>query len=1150
MCAPAVEEALLAQRLEEFGASPEGRALLGDEALHFGRHSFAEAVAAAQQPEDTTPAARGALVESLADGLKAAADGEPLRAAFFVSCHFLLNGGGPAQRGAAAQRLDLLTGSREAFSRCLGTHRRSATRAYHLLRSAAFATIARLDTAAPKGKRDKAEGEVKAATQSVVQEVLALPFAAQSLCSDAVDETISVLMSQAFQPELACLRQLVVDICGATLGTHPALAAQIVRAASSHVIHRQGKGKDDAVVTLSSKLVLQCAGASKECAAMVSVFLKPMVSSVFNAAAPAQAVRQLCDVVAACARAGSCQSKDALSVLLAASSPRLKHFDANTRARAVALAAAVSTSDESLSTPGRFLDKITGRIEQREWHAETKTVRLEYLKGLELVLRSILGNDAGRTQWLQDGCAQRLAAQMHTLLADVMTYEPAEMEQFLLAVLQLLGTLPPELIDISALLFCVVPVRSAEASTPREGNSNASRALLTLAAACLTADSDVSLDNWKKLSSQCAEAQACTSLIRGLQKLDPSTAAKVREVVANRAMQNFIVYAEHTRLVAGTGVAMEAYSHIQEMQLLACTSELFAELDKTTIDTLCAYLECSGSGVCDPAATKCVLVILKAAVVKNPKYRDQVMDTFRVENVVATFIQSGLHIELLDLFYSSKNRRCNGINLAEMMIEEAQVTGSALALRRLFHLIGELALRHCDRVKEIVTAAQEEIRKQEAEEQPDEEDGAADDEFNYMHREDQRREDAEALDESVSAVVEEGGPMHRFLPLITGVLSHQLLPNTSQDAAEIQASAVTALGKFMLCSRQLAETHVGSVAKVQQHAQHPLVRHAALAVLADMTMFIPNHAVLHRSDGQTVLTQLLDDGVLGRAALQQLLRLCSIRVVHATSHLGSIAAGLKHSVDEPSILAFFGSYLRSNTKRSGSSKARLLYKTYCELPQRLSSDESVQVMLRLVHEFCDPAAEKELTALLAKRLVEHNDSTAASLLYERRTASSHTVPSLVALIGQRKLAAFAMTRVTGSGGLILQDSERSDLDSALSTVQTLQKLMHLPAALKAMNAASRSSDQSGANSIEAAIDHLSHVESQFIAVLGHGQSSPAPSQDAHRSDNEQSEARAEADAESSAESDDVNLFDQELVKTAKRSVPVGLPFVSFFARPI
>ena len=116
MCAPAVEEALLAQRLEEFGASPEGQALLGDEALRFGRHSFAEAVAAAQQPEDTTPAARGALVESLADGLKAAADGAPLRAAFFVSCHFLLNGGGPAQRGAAAQRLDLLTGSREAFS--------------------------------------------------------------------------------------------------------------------------------------------------------------------------------------------------------------------------------------------------------------------------------------------------------------------------------------------------------------------------------------------------------------------------------------------------------------------------------------------------------------------------------------------------------------------------------------------------------------------------------------------------------------------------------------------------------------------------------------------------------------------------------------------------------------------------------------------------------------------------------------------------------------------------------------------------------------------------------------------------------------------------------------------------------------------------
>ena len=41
---------------------------------------------------------------------------------------------------------------------------------------------------------------MKAATQSVVQEVLALPFAAQSLSSDALDETISVLMRHAFPP--------------------------------------------------------------------------------------------------------------------------------------------------------------------------------------------------------------------------------------------------------------------------------------------------------------------------------------------------------------------------------------------------------------------------------------------------------------------------------------------------------------------------------------------------------------------------------------------------------------------------------------------------------------------------------------------------------------------------------------------------------------------------------------------------------------------------------------------------------------------------------------------------------------------------------------------------------------------------------------
>ena len=58
------------------------------------------------------------------------------------------------------------------------------------------------------------------------------------------------------------------------------------------------------------------------------------------------------------------------------------------------------------------------------------------------------------------------------------------------------------------------------------------------------------------------------------------------------------------------------------------------------------------------------------------------------------------------------------------------------------------------------------------------------------------------------------------------------------------------------------------------------------------------------------------------------------------------------------------------------------------LPYKLEIDQ-LKRRLALVAGGTDAA---ELTALLAKRLVEHNDSTAASLLYERRTASSRTRP--------------------------------------------------------------------------------------------------------------------------------------------------------------
>ena len=286
--------------------------------------------------------------------------------------------------------------------------------------------------------------------------------------------------------------------------------------------------------------------------------------------------------------------------------------------------------------------------------------------------------------------------------------------------------------------------------------------------------------------------------------------------------------------------------------------------------------------------------------------------------------------------------------------------------------------------------------------------GEHDDDFNYMTREERRREDVEAIEEGVSSIVFKGGPLHRFIPMITNMLAHNLPVEASPAAVNAQASAVVALGKFMVNSRQLAEGQVDLISDVLARSHHACVKHAALSVLADMTMFIPNHPTLHQEDGQCFLTELLDDELLGRAALHQLLRLCNIRVVHAAAHLGALAAAMQYDSNVAIVKAFFASYLRTTGKQGRSTKetrARVIYKTYCDLPSKLSTEHKQNVMLQLITSFCDLGVEKELTTLLAKRLIEHVDATAASLLYERRTAAVYAVPGVVTQVEQRNLAA-------------------------------------------------------------------------------------------------------------------------------------------------
>ena len=358
-----------------------------------------------------------------------------------------------------------------------------------------------------------------------------------------------------------------------------------------------------------------------------------------------------------------------------------------------------------------------------------------------------------------------------------------------------------------------------------------------------------------------------------------------------------------------------------------------------------------------------------------------------------------------------------------------------------------------------------------------------DEDFNYMTREERRREDVEAIEEGVSSIVFKGGPLHRFIPMITCMLEHRLPVDASTAAVNAQASAVVALGKFMVNSRQLAEGQVDLISDVLARSHHTRVKHAALSVLVDMTMFIPNHRTLHREDGQCFLTELLDDKNLGRAALHQLLRLCNIRVVHATAHLGALAAAMQHDSNVASVKAFFASYLHTAGKQGRSSKetkARVIYKTYCDLPSKLSTEHKQIVMLRLITSFCDLGVEKELTTLLAKRLIEHVDTTAASLLYERRTAAVYAVPVVVTQVEQRNLAAL-MVRISVAKDKPLSDLDRLELQHAACVTRSLYNLLSLPSAQKILSATSRTIDRSTA--LIAATKHLRYVADQIASAL-------------------------------------------------------------------
>ena len=110
--------------------------------------------------------------------------------------------------------------------------------------------------------------------------------------------------------------------------------------------------------------------------------------------------------------------------MLAASSG--KSFDAPTRAVAVRLAGSIAGAADGQGQARRFIDQMTHLMEQRRWHKETKTVRLEIAED----------HQTGDFQQAVGLAQLSTAAGTTTAFAtiEVLTYDPVDIEQFMVAV--------------------------------------------------------------------------------------------------------------------------------------------------------------------------------------------------------------------------------------------------------------------------------------------------------------------------------------------------------------------------------------------------------------------------------------------------------------------------------------------------------------------------------------------------------------------------------------------------------------------------------------------------------------------------------------------------------------------------------------------
>ncbi len=648
----------------ELATSAAGQALLENHELRFGRILFKDAVSTVLEAREA-PANKVALIDGLVEVLAdASADSLQLRAAYFLGCSLLTSGG---DGGTLAQQLDLLTAMSESAFVCLRCDSRTVLRSYRLLRSSALAAAASLDSGTPKGKRREAS-DVRGLTLIAVENIVLMPFAAQSPCAAASEETISVLVQRAFEPALPSLRKVVVSIFGACIAAaQPAVAYWLLHAVSLRW-KQSGRSKTlDAASVAAGELIVQCAGISRQCTAMCSTIVSPMLASAFDSTLPTAAVRHCLQLVAMCTESGACLAQDAMSVMLAASSG--KPFDAPTRAVAVRLAASIATGATGASEASRFINDMTCCMEERRWHAETKTVRLEVLKSVGQVASKM--HD---TLLASHSLTARLTRQLHMLLAEVLTYDTTDIEQFIVAVCRTLAALPAELLNVVSLMACLLPLQQHTEVQP-----DASHQILAAAASCLTTDSALARKNWQALASvSISERQAVRNFVWSLRKVHPM---EVDEAVAVHPLRRFVHF-------IGTD-SDQPYENIHELQLLAVCADAFAEATRSMLNSLCIYLQKS-SVTSDPASAACALQIVKAAIRHFPDMRTQVMEIFNDEKAISTFITCGLHAELLSIIWTTHNRRKNSLNLIASIIHGAAETQTSLC--PVLELCGELAL--------------------------------------------------------------------------------------------------------------------------------------------------------------------------------------------------------------------------------------------------------------------------------------------------------------------------------------------------------------------------------------------------------------------------------------------------------------------------